>query len=181
MRNRQIRSALDGVVLILSAILFCLLSLVSCKSEVKPSSAPLPPPPLGRSGPPTSQVAPPEIDETTAAKAAEPVERGVVGGVIGGVVGGLAGGVIGTNGFAVPTVPAISLGKGDAADFNTIIAVSAAVHRPRRRHESTDAPRRRSRRCCAAGGCARGCVARRFARTRIADARYVRRGRIRMR
>jgi len=46
MPNRQIHSALDGVVLILSAILFSLLSFVSCKSEVKPSSTPLPPRPL---------------------------------------------------------------------------------------------------------------------------------------
>ena len=48
MQNRQIRSTLDGVVLILSAILFALLSLVSCKSERKQEVLPLAPPTLGR-------------------------------------------------------------------------------------------------------------------------------------
>src|SRR3954471_16750338 len=83
MRNRQIRSALDGVVLILSAILFSFLCFVSCKSEVKPNAAPLPPPPLARNRPPSSQVAPAEIDEIK-------VAQGVEGGVVGGVVGGIA-------------------------------------------------------------------------------------------
>ena len=64
MRNRQIRSALDGVVLILSAVLFTLLALVSCKSEMKPDTAALAPPPLGRNAPqptgmPPSAMAPP--------------------------------------------------------------------------------------------------------------------------
>jgi Ca-activated chloride channel family protein len=117
MRNRQIRFALDGVVLILSAILFSFLCFVSCKSEVKPSAAPFPPPPLARNGPPTSQVAPPEIDQATAApKAEQPLE----GGVPGGVVGGVAGGVIGiSQGFAVPAVPAMYFKQADAKDFNT--------------------------------------------------------------
>ncbi len=112
MRNRQIHSALDGVVLILSAILFSLLSLVSCKSEVKPSSTPLPPPPLGRNAPQTAKIEPPEIDAATGApKVAQPVEGGVEGGVVGGVVGG----VIGTGRFVVPA-PML---KADAAEFNT--------------------------------------------------------------
>jgi len=96
MRNRQIRSALDGVVLILSALLFTLLSLVSCKNELKPTSAPAPPPPVGRNAtmqpavPPMSIVAPQEVP-------APKVEYGVEGGVVGGVVGGVAGGMIGTS------------------------------------------------------------------------------------
>jgi Ca-activated chloride channel family protein len=96
MRNRQIRSALDGVVLILSALLFTLLALVSCKSEVKPTAAPLPPPPLGRNAP--AGPARPEVDSSTltASMQAPKVEYGVEGGVAGGVVGGVAGGVIGT-------------------------------------------------------------------------------------
>ena len=79
MRNRQIHSALDGVVLILSAILFSLLSLVSCKSKVKPSSTPLPPPPLGRSAPQTAGMAMPS---SVALGEAQPVEGGVEGGVV---------------------------------------------------------------------------------------------------
>lgn len=111
MRNRQIHSALDGVVLILSAILFSLLSLVSCKSEVKPSSTPLPPPPLGRSAPQTAGMAMPS---SVALGEAQPVEGGVEGGVVGGVVGG----VIGTNAFVVPAPPKPML-IADAAEFNT--------------------------------------------------------------
>lgn len=115
MRNRQIRSALDGVVLILSAILFSLLSFVSCKSEVKPSSTPLPPPPLGRSAPQTAGMA---VPASVAQAEAQPVEGGVEGGVPGGVVGGVVGGIIGTNGFVVPAPPKAML-KADAAEFNT--------------------------------------------------------------
>lgn len=116
MRNRQIRSALDGVVLILSAILFSFLCFVSCKSEVKPNAAPLPPPPLARNRPPTTQVPPAEIDEPLGIASAPKVEQSVEGGVAGGV----AGGMIGTSqGFAVPAVPAMYLQKADAKDFNT--------------------------------------------------------------
>jgi len=110
MRNRQIHSALDGVVLILSAILFSLLSLVSCKSEVKPSSTPLPPPPLGRSAPQTAGIA---VPTSVAPGEPQPVEGGVEGGVVGGVVGG----VIGTNAFVVPAPPKPM--QADAAEFNT--------------------------------------------------------------
>jgi len=111
MRNRQIHSALDGVVLILSAILFSLLSLVSCKSEVKPSSTPLPPPPLSRSAPQAAGIAAPA---SVAPGEPQPVEGGVEGGVVGGVVGG----VIGTNAFVVPAPPKPML-IADAAEFNT--------------------------------------------------------------
>src|SRR3954452_483039 len=93
MRNRQIRSALDGVVLILSAVLFTLLALVSCKSEMKPDTAVLAPPPLGRNTQPQnvpSFVMPPP------APPAVPSPVGVAGGVYGGVAGGVVGGVIGT-------------------------------------------------------------------------------------
>jgi Ca-activated chloride channel family protein len=77
MRNRQIRSALDGVVLILSAVLFMLLALVSCKSEMKPDTAALAPPRLGRNV--VAQPVPPPPSP----KIAGGVEGGVVGGVIG--------------------------------------------------------------------------------------------------
>jgi Ca-activated chloride channel family protein len=112
MRNRQIHSALDGVVLILSALLFSLLSLVSCKSEVKPSSTPLPPPPLGRSAPQTAGMA---VPASVAPAEVQPVEGGVEGGVPGGVVGGVVGSVIGTGRFVVPA-PML---KADTAEFNT--------------------------------------------------------------
>ena len=106
MRNRQIRSALDGVVLILSAVLFTLLALVSCKSEVKPETAPLAPPPAGRN----SAGMAPLI--ATGSMQTPKVEGGVEGGVAGGVVGGVVGGVIGgrVDKFAV---------DGLDADFNT--------------------------------------------------------------
>jgi len=120
MQNRQIRSALDGVVLILSAILFSFLCFVSCKSEVKPNAAPLPPPPLARNGPPASQVQPAEIDEALGTTAAPKVAQGVEGGVVGGVVGGIAGGIVGVSGGApIPAVPAMYLRQADAKDFNT--------------------------------------------------------------
>src|SRR3954447_17670337 len=93
MRNRQIRSALDGVVLILSAVLFTLLALVSCKSEMKPDTAALAPPPRGRNEQPKSFVMPPP-----APPLASPVP--VAGGVYGGVEGGVVGGVIGTGGVS---------------------------------------------------------------------------------
>jgi len=119
MRNRQIRSALDGVVLILSAILFSFLCFVSCKSEVKPSAAPLPPPPLVRNRPPSSQVGPGEIDQATRTGSPK-VEQGVEGGVVGGVVGGVAGGIIGGYGVApIPAVPAMAIGQVPYSDLNT--------------------------------------------------------------
>jgi hypothetical protein len=81
MRNRQIRSALDGVVLILSAVLFTLLALVSCKSEMKPDTAALAPPPLGRHA----------VSQPASLPPSAKVEGGVEGAVAGGVVGGIIG------------------------------------------------------------------------------------------
>jgi Ca-activated chloride channel homolog len=88
MRNRQIRSALDGVVLILSAALFTLLALVSCKSEMKPDTAVLAPPPLGRNA--VAQPAPLPPSAMAAPKVAGGVYGGVEGGVVGGIIGGRA-------------------------------------------------------------------------------------------
>ncbi|HEV7425003.1 MAG TPA: VWA domain-containing protein [Thermoanaerobaculia bacterium] len=118
MRNRQIRSALDGVVLILSAVLFTLLALVSCKSEMKPDTAALAPPPLGRNARPSpiemppSAMAPPPAAPGSIAKTAYGVEGGVEGGVVGGVVGG----VIGTG---HEDKRAFNRAAVDAAQFNT--------------------------------------------------------------
>jgi Ca-activated chloride channel homolog len=115
MRNRQIRSALDGVVLILSAVLFALLSLVSCKNELKPSTSPAPPPPVGRNAAMQPAVPPMSVDaaqEVGAPKA----EYGVEGGVGGGVVGGVVGGVIGTSYAA--NFKAANAARDDA-QFNT--------------------------------------------------------------
>ena len=91
MRNRQIRSALDGIVLILSAALFTLLALVSCKSEVKPASTPLPPPPLGRNAAGQSAAMAPPTPELIGQPQSAPAPSET-----GGVYGGVAGGVIGT-------------------------------------------------------------------------------------
>src|SRR5437868_854946 len=84
MRNRQIRSALDGVVLILSAVLFTLLSLVSCKNELKPEASPLPPPPIGRNAAPPAEPSPVAV---AGMQAPGSVQGGVEGGVVGGVIG----------------------------------------------------------------------------------------------
>jgi len=116
MRNRQIRSALDGVVLILSAVLFTLLALVSCKSEMKPGTMPLEPPPAGRNAvaqqpkdvPSYPVMPPPPAPPASVAKT-------VYGGVEGGVVGGVAGGVIG----GYPAEARAMRANVDAADFNT--------------------------------------------------------------
>ncbi|MEA2327246.1 MAG: Ca-activated chloride channel [Thermoanaerobaculia bacterium] len=115
MRNRQIRSALDGVVLILSAVLFTLLALVSCKSEMKPGTVPLAPPPAGRNavaqqpkGVPTYVIPPPPPSPPAS--------------VAGGVYGGVAGGVIGTDGvYEKLTVTAA------APQFITVNGVAANV------------------------------------------------------
>ncbi|MEA2238686.1 MAG: Ca-activated chloride channel [Thermoanaerobaculia bacterium] len=110
MQNRQTRSALDGVVLIPSAVLFTLLALVSCKNELKPSLAPPPPKP--------SQ----STSTNSAVDAAAPAPRFVTmtGGlakqsmrVAGGVAGGIAGGVVG----GVPSPVAIAELKDE--QFNT--------------------------------------------------------------
>jgi Ca-activated chloride channel family protein len=86
MRNRQIRSALDGVVLILSAVLFTLLALVSCKSEMKPDTAALEPPPAGRNVVAQPSALPPSA--IASPKAAGGVYGGVEGGVVGRIIGG---------------------------------------------------------------------------------------------
>jgi len=115
MRNRQIRSALDGVVLILSAVLFTLLALVSCKSEMKPDTAALAPPPLGRNAVPKPNEMPPSAVMAPPAPPAS-VAKTVYGGVAGGVVGGVSGGVIG----GYPDAKPVALGAAvDAAQFNT--------------------------------------------------------------
>jgi Ca-activated chloride channel homolog len=115
MRNRQIRSALDGVVLILSAVLFALLSLVSCKNELKPSTSPAPPPPVGRNAAMQPAVPPMSVDAAQEVGAPK-VEYGVEGGVGGGVVGGVVGGVIGTSYAA--NFKAANAARDDA-QFNT--------------------------------------------------------------
>jgi Ca-activated chloride channel family protein len=99
MKNRQIRSALDGVVLILSAVLFTLLAFVSCKSELKPALAPAPPmptqPPAGYDAAAQPVSAPKEADlfSVTGGTGRQKIAGGVAGGVVGGVVGGVLGGV----------------------------------------------------------------------------------------
>ena len=116
MRNRQIRSALDGVVLILSAILFTLLSLVSCKNELKPETAP-PPPPMAVGRHAAMQPAAPTSAVDAAQEVPAPkVEYGVEGGVAGGVVGGVVGGMIGTS-YAANFKAANAMR--DDAQFNT--------------------------------------------------------------
>src|SRR5438270_12634721 len=103
MRNRQIRSALDGVVLILSAVLFTLLALVSCKSEMKPDTAALAPPPLGRNAVAQRSDMPP-----LPPSAVPPPSAKIAGGVVGGVIG--TGGVSEKLAIAEPR---------DSAEFNT--------------------------------------------------------------
>jgi Ca-activated chloride channel family protein len=96
MQTRQMRTALDGVVLILSAVLFTLLALVSCKSELKPALSPPPPaPPAGSYNMAEAPPAPkPEFITVTGAVAKQGIAMRVAGGVAGGVVGGIPGGVI---------------------------------------------------------------------------------------
>ena len=115
MRNRQIRSALDGVVLILSALLFTLLSLVSCKSELKPSASP-PPPPVGRNAAMQPPGSAPVVVDAVQEMGAPKLQGGVEGGVAGGVVGGVVGGVIGTS---YPANFQAAIAKRDDAQFNT--------------------------------------------------------------
>jgi len=100
MANRQIRAALDSIVLILSAVLFTLLALVSCKSELKPALAPPPPKVASTAGvydtaaPPIPESAPVEAIQVSSPAAKRDFAGYVSGGVAGGVVGGVAGGVI---------------------------------------------------------------------------------------
>jgi Ca-activated chloride channel family protein len=101
MANRQIRAALDSVVLILSAVLFTLLALVSCKSELKPTLGPPPPKTSSTAGMQDAAAQPAESPSplptaeyiTVGANAAK---RSVIGGIAGGIVGGVPGGVIGS-------------------------------------------------------------------------------------
>ncbi|HEX3068259.1 MAG TPA: VWA domain-containing protein [Thermoanaerobaculia bacterium] len=101
MANRQIRATLDSIVLILSAVLFTLLALVSCKSELKPALAPPPPKTASTAGvyePAAQQPAPIEVAESirvSSPAAKHDFAGGIAGGVMGGVEGGVVGGVIG--------------------------------------------------------------------------------------
>ncbi len=101
MANRQIRAALDSIVLILSAVLFTLLALVSCKSELKPALAPPPPKtasPTGVYDTAAQQPAPIAVAESirvSSPAAKHDFAGGIAGGVMGGVEGGVVGGVIG--------------------------------------------------------------------------------------
>ena len=95
-----VRSTLLSVVLILSAVLFISLALISCKSESdarQKAAIELPEtPPRGAKTVPTSAPPPsPPPMTQDAAKVEYGVEGGVVGGVAGGVVGGVPGGVVG--------------------------------------------------------------------------------------
>ncbi len=101
MANRQIRAALDSVVLILSAVLFTLLALVSCKSELKPSLAPPPPKVASTTGvydtaaqQPASRAVAESIRISSPAAKHDFAGTGIAGGVVGGVEGGVEGGVI---------------------------------------------------------------------------------------
>ncbi|HEV7571246.1 MAG TPA: VWA domain-containing protein [Thermoanaerobaculia bacterium] len=116
MKNRQIRSALDGVVLILSAVLFTLLALVSCKSELKPETAPLAPPPVARNGAPPAENAPVAVSGMQAK-----IQGGVEGGVVGGIVGtGSVSENITVTGSAPRIVTTSAMAANvDAAQFNT--------------------------------------------------------------
>jgi Ca-activated chloride channel family protein len=101
MANRQIRAALDSVVLVLSAVLFTLLALVSCKSELKPTLAPPPPKTASNTGlydtaaPSPPESAPVEAIRVSAPTAKRNLAGGIAGGVMGGVEGGVVGGVVG--------------------------------------------------------------------------------------
>src|SRR5436309_3879007 len=112
MRNRQIRSALDGVVLILSAVLFTLVALVSCKSEMKPDTTPVAPPPLGRNAVAKPSDMPPYPME---APPSPPRAKAVYGGVAGGVAGGVVGGVIGNSSVSEK----LAIAQPADAQFNT--------------------------------------------------------------
>jgi Ca-activated chloride channel family protein len=100
MANRQIRAALDNIVLILSAVLFTLLALVSCKSELKPALAPPPPKVASTTGmydtaaPSLPESAPVEAIRVSAPTTKRDFAGGIAGGVMGGVEGGVVGGVI---------------------------------------------------------------------------------------
>jgi Ca-activated chloride channel family protein len=93
MQNRQIRTALDGVVLILSAVLFALLALVSCKSELKPSLSPPPPAPPASYNIADASAPKPEFITVTGGLAKQSIAMRVAGSVVGGIAGGVVGGV----------------------------------------------------------------------------------------
>ncbi len=99
MANRQVRAALDSVVLILSAVLFTLLALVSCKSELKPSLAPPQPKTASTTGVYNTAAPPPGSTPVEALRVSSPAAKHdfagfVAGGVAGGVMGRVEGGVI---------------------------------------------------------------------------------------
>src|SRR5262249_13079164 len=113
-----VRSTLLSVVLILSAVLFIALALVSCKSESDPRRkvAELRPPrKAGRAEPPRPGAPPPPASVAVSAgmKRAEPVAGGVEGSVAGGVAGGVVGGLI-----APAPIPKVEEQLADR-DFNT--------------------------------------------------------------
>ncbi|HEV7484776.1 MAG TPA: VWA domain-containing protein [Thermoanaerobaculia bacterium] len=118
MKNRQIRSALDGVVLILSAVLFTLLALVSCKSELKSGASPVLPPPAGRS----AVAQPSELPPSAVADMSAPkVQGGVEGGVVAGIVGGrgVYENITVTGGAPKPATVSAMAANVDATQFNT--------------------------------------------------------------
>ena len=106
-----VSSPMLTLIVILSALLFATLSLVSCKNDVN-----APPPPKvvdcdslsSSSPPPPSPVAPPM-------SAADAKNEAIVGGSAGYVVGGVAGGMIGS-----APVQAMKIARpNDVAEFNT--------------------------------------------------------------
>jgi len=121
MRNRQIHSALDGVVLILSAILFALLSLIACKSEMKQEPTPMAPPRRSRYIARQLAVPPPPPMPAIPAEPPPAAASKVTGFVSGGVAGGVVGGVISTGSYApMPAKPmGVNLLDSDPSQFNT--------------------------------------------------------------
>jgi Ca-activated chloride channel family protein len=122
MANRQIRAALDSVVLILPAVLFTLLALVSCKSELRPSTAPPPPKTASTTGvydsaaqQPASMAVSESITVTT------PVaKRAFAGGIAGGVMGGVEGGVVAAEVKEQPQFNTEEYGRLDENPFLTV-------------------------------------------------------------
>jgi Ca-activated chloride channel family protein len=119
-----VSSPMLTLIVILSALLFATLSLVSCKNDVNgppppkvvgrdDRSSPPPPPPLPapRTGQPMA-VPVPEVEAKN--------EVGVVGGSAGYVVGGVAGGVVGgvIGGVPSPAMKRVT-SAADVAEFNT--------------------------------------------------------------
>ena len=127
MANRKIRAALDSVVLILSAVLFTLLALVSCKSELKPTLAPPPPKTASTTGvyntapPPPPESAPAaESIRVSSPTAKRDLAGGIAGGVMGGVEGGVVGGVIASEVKEQPQFNTEEYGRLDENPFLTV-------------------------------------------------------------